>query len=226
MPALPPQPQTLKIRYRWTVGADIDASTTVHYTYTGTAPSNATCATMASDIYANAVTNYGSLFSTAVLLTGVDVTDLTSATSGNGAFVGSTAGTRSGAPLSAETCFLNGLLINRRYRGGKPRTYWPWGVAGDLATPSAWSSTFISNCFTGLVAHNNYILALVVAGTAVANQVSISQYHGFLAVQNPITGRWRNVPTVRSVAIAPDLIAGYALNSKPGSQRRRQQHST
>ena len=226
MPALPNYPQVLRLRYLWTIGIDLSASTTLHYSYTGTAPTNGVCDTLASDIYANAVTHLIPLVQNHNALVGMDVTDLTSDTAGNGNFTGTTAGTRGAEVLPAEVCLLNGLLINRRYRGGKPRSYWPFGVPGDLDTSQQWSSGAISDFFTGLVAHNNYCSSLLESGTQLTQLVSISYYKGFLAVQNPITGRWRNVPTVRSAAITPDPVYGFVPNPKPGSQRRRSLHSS
>lgn len=216
----------LRIDTLFDVGTDDDVSTRTHFTYSGTAPSNATCVTIAHDIYTLAVTNFVPLLGNESNLTGVRVTDLTSPTSGVGQYLTVTAGSRgSGDPLAAEVCALWNLGITRRYRGGKPRAYWPFGIGSDLLSRQAWESASITAFEVGLNAWFGGVQEIVESGTTVVALCSISYYEGFTAVTNPITGRTRDVPKVRSVAIAPDIISLVAINPKPGSQRRRQQHS-
>lgn len=226
MPALPDYPGVLKIETLFTVGTDADVSTRLHALYSGTPPSNATCVTIAHDIFNLAVTNLVPLLANENSLTGVTVTDLTTPTSGVGEYLTTEAGTRgAGDPLPAEVCALDNLQISRRYRGGKPRAYWPFGIGSDILSPSAWESASITAFEVGRNAYTNGIEALSVSGCILGAIVSISYYQGFTSVLNPITGRTRDVPKVRTAAITPDVITGYAINPKPGSQRRRQQHS-
>lgn len=226
MPPLPDQPNILKIRMLWDVGDDLHVSTTFHFAYTGTPPTNATCDTIASDIYTPAVTYLVPLFDALTSLEGVTVQDLTSPTSGVGLHMAHTVGTRAGTVLPASTCVLVNLGIGRRYRGGKPRIYFPFGVAADLSAPQAWSPTAVGDFNSGIGDFFGAVAVISVAGCVMAGTQSISQYHGFTAVQNPITGRWRNVPKPRTVAIAPDPILSILVNPKPGSQRRRNLHGT
>jgi hypothetical protein len=221
MPALPDYPNVLKVRTLFEVGTDATVATTWHFAYTGTAPSNATCTTIAADILAGAVTHLLPAMSGSVNLLGVQVQDLTSATAGFGESLGTHSGTRSGSPLPGSTCVLINQPIDRRYRGGKPRTYWPFGSGADLTDPQAWASAAISDFIDAIQLYLDVILALVVSGTTISDWVSISYYSGFTAVLNPITGRTRDVPKVRSAAIAPDVINTFTVNPKPGSQRRR-----
>jgi hypothetical protein len=221
MPALPPYPNVLKVRTLWTVGADSDVGTTLHFKYTGTAPSDATCTTLATSIYTAADTNLAALVNTANTLDGVQVQDLSSATAGFGEHLTVSDGSRAGEPLPAQTCLLYSSAIARRYRGGKPRTYWCFGSASDVLNPSAWDSSFVSAAQGGLDAYIAAISALSSGGTILGEQVSISYYSGFTAVTNPITGRTRDVPTVRSVAIAPDPVLSNVARGTPATQRRR-----
>lgn len=227
MPALPDYPNVLRVDTDFTVGTDLDVRSRLHYIYSGSAPTDATCVTLATDIYALGVSHLVPLLANENNLSGVAVTDLTTPSSGVGAYLSVTPGTRgAGDPLAAEVAALHNLAISRRYRGGKPRVYWPIGIGSDLTSPSAWDGSSITAFELGL---NDYIIgteALSVSGTSLGALCSISYYQGFTAVTNPITGRTRDVPKVRSVAIAPDVIITLAVNPKPGSQRRRQQHST
>jgi hypothetical protein len=47
-----------------------------------------------------------------------------------------------------------------------------------------------------------------------------------VSAQNPLTLRWRNVPTYRTGTIPVDPVISSSLNPKPGSQRRRNLHSS
>lgn len=221
MPALPAYPNVLKVRTLWLVGADSDIGTTLHFKYSGTAPSDAVCTSIATDIYGEAVSALAPLLNTANNLTGVQVQDLSSSTAGFGEHLTGSDGSRSGEPLPAQTCLLYSSAIARRYRGGKPRTYWPFGSASDVLNPSAWQSAFVSAAQSGLDAYVAFIAALSVSGTILGAQVSISYYEGFTPVTNPVTGRTRDVPTVRSSAIAPDVVLSNIARATPATQRRR-----
>ena len=92
MPPLPDYPHVLKIRTLFLVGADLNVSTTVHFTYSGTAPTDAVCTTIAGDIYTAAVADLVSLIGDENQLHGVQVQDLTSPTSGFGEHIADTLG--------------------------------------------------------------------------------------------------------------------------------------
>lgn len=226
MPALVDYPGVLKVRTHFTIGSDINVVTGLHFTYTGTPPSNATCATIASNIYGNAVTTLQNMMADGTNLVGVDVQDLTTPTSGFGEHLATTAGTRGTDVLPAGVAVLQNFPINRRYRGGKPRAYWPFGKASDLLNPSTWDTAFVAAAEAALGGYFVGIVASGSGGCTIVELVSISYYSGFTAVQNPITGRWRNVPKPRTVAIAPDPVLSVPVNPKPGSQRRRNLHSS
>jgi hypothetical protein len=224
MPALPDYPNVLKVVHRFQSGADADVACSWHFGYTGTAPSNSTCDAIAAAVLAGAVTNFLPVMSDDVQLTGVTVQDLTSATAGAGESLGAHTGTRSGGPLPAAACVLINQPIARRYRGGKPRTYWPFGAAGDVASTQDWVSGSLTDFTAAIQLQLDVILAIVESGTTISDWVSISYYEGFTAVLNPITGRTRDVPKVRTAAIAPDVINTFLVNPKVASQRRRNLH--
>src|ERR1700688_4306783 len=101
MPALIPQPNVLKVRMLWANSADVDIGTSLFFTYSGTAPSNATCGTLAADFEAFGVSDLLGLVSTDVTLTGVEVTDLTSPTAGQGSVGVHHSGSRGSGVLPA-----------------------------------------------------------------------------------------------------------------------------
>jgi hypothetical protein len=159
--------------------------------------------------------------SDSVSLLGIKIVDLTSDTASEGEFLTTHAGTRGSAFLGAGTAALVNMPISRRYRGGKPRSYWPFGVQGDLQTPNTWNSSFLTAVLGGLETYLGGIEGIVEGSTTLGTLVSISYYHGFTAVENPITGRTRDVPLVRTAAITPDVVTGLVPSTKVASQRRR-----
>jgi hypothetical protein len=226
MPTPPAVPGVLRIAWKQTLGSDLDVLTRLFFSYTGTAPSNATCVSIASAAWL-AYSNYLTplLIETAAL-TACDVVDLTSATAGAGEYVATSAGTRSGGILSGGTACLVNASIARRYRGGKPRTYWPFFTSTELSTEQTWNSTALSEFVTQWDDFMTHMLAISESGCVLSENVSISLYEGFVSAENPITHRWRNLPTYRTGAIPVDPILSQNMNPRPASQRRRNLHKT
>jgi len=220
MPALPNVPGVLKYVMDFQTEGDLKSQVVHHFSYTGGPPSGANLVTMANSAIAAANSDFLSVMSDSVLNNGCTITDLTSATANQG--VGTTAGsagTRGTALVSPGTAMVVSHTIARRYRGGHPRTYYPWGVAGDIQTSGVWASAFVTASATAFSSWLTAVLASG-AGCTLAQLVNVSYYAGFQVVTNPITGRSRNVPRVR-VSPVVDTVTGSVGRSKIGSQRRR-----
>jgi len=226
VPPLPAHPGVLKIRTLFTVGEDTKVATALHYTFTGGPLSDATAVAIATAAQGFAASDLAGAVAVGNAIDGVTVQDLTSDTAGYGEHLVTTAGSRGAGVLPAATCVLLNMPIARRYRGGKPRTYWPWGIDSDLASPQEWSPTAIGDFEAIATTYINHLVGISEGGASLTALVSVSDYQGFTAVQNPITGRWRNVPKPRTVAIAPDTVLTFTVNSRPGSQRRRALHGS
>lgn len=222
MPALPAVPSTLRLDFLYDIGSDNKALTRMFFTYTGSAPSNATCDSIA--VAANgfwAATFKGYMCATSKIA-GCTVEDLTSPSSGVGADFTVVTGTRAGTALPANVAALINFKIGRRYRGGKPRIYLPVGADGDQADSQHWLGSFVTNVQTGLTGgFLPAFLGSVYASTTISQHVAVGYYHGFTAVTNPITGRTRDVPTPKAGPITPDPVIAYLMNPIIGSQRRR-----
>jgi hypothetical protein len=204
----------------WFDFTDHSAITRLYVSYTGGPPSPANCATMGANIAASAQTALAALVNNNVTLENVEVTDLTSSMAGQG--VGGTpwAGTRGTAMLGPQVALLGNLTIGRRYRGGKPRNYWPFGVSADVSSAGQWTTTFITASNTALRA---FFSALTTdgAGCTIVGLVNVSYFSGFTNVTNPITGRTHAVPKLRVGGPQQDLVTGVNANPSIGSQRRR-----
>jgi len=220
VPALPPAPNILKIGLRWLDTAGNVAQNRQYWIYSGVAPTPAVCSQIAQDCYGFAVTNLIPLASSDWSLEEVTVTDLSSSTAGAGSYSAATPGTRIGAPLPADAAFMTNEKIARRYRGGKPRTYWPFGTGPDVGNPGFWNTVSLGQLNSGVGAYNAAVQAETSSGTILGQEYSVSFYEGFTAVTNPITGRTRDVPKVRSAAVLDPIIAR-AGNPRIASQRRR-----
>jgi hypothetical protein len=156
-----------------------------------------------------------------VTLTEVIATDLSTLSGARGIWSGSSTGGRSGGALPAGIAVLVDKTIARRYRGGKPRNYLPYGTQTDLNGATGWSSSFQSAFNTSYGNFlSNFPSEAVGTATLVA-EVNVSYYSGFASVQNPVTLRWKNIPKPR-VTPQVDPITSWSMNPNYSSQRRRQ----
>lgn len=227
MPALPDYPNVLRVDYDFQVGEDLAARCRQHCRWSGTTPTNAILTAVAADFVTAFQTNLRSLLSSHNALLSIEVTDLTSPTGASGIDTTGFLGTRGGTALPGMVAALVNQPFARRYRGGKSRTYWPFLVVEDLLTEQHWQAATISEVDTQFQLYADEVVAIAEGGTLLSGGfVSISYYQGFTAVLNPITGRTRDVPKVRTAAIAPDQIAAFNLNARPATQRRRALHSS
>lgn len=221
MPPLPAANKVLQIRFKHSYGTDEDVLSSVHVAYTGTAPTVAEITTFATACGAAWDANMATYMSSAqVSLLQVNVTDLTSDTSAQAEVAAVFPGTLAGDPLTADTCFVIGYEIARRYRGGHSRGYWPFGIYDSILNPQTWTDAAVTdytNAFVGMLAA---IVADGWSGAGTLSQVNVSYFNGFTVVTSPTTHRARNVPTVRETPLI-DPITGVVGRSVIGSQRRR-----
>lgn len=80
---------------------------------------------------------YHSFASITVTVENETYTDISSDTGVEISFSDDTSGTDASALLPASACTLVSWEIARRYRGGHPRTYFPIGTVGSLASDSS-----------------------------------------------------------------------------------------
>jgi hypothetical protein len=218
MPALPAVPNVIRLQLLWTVANDADVSTTLYFQYTGDSPDGSACAGIAEAAYSSlAGLNY--LWIDQVTLTGIRCTDLSASDSGDAVHAAATVGTNSDAFVSAAQALLVNYTINRRYRGGKPRSYFPFGGQGDMSTPDAWSSGFVNSCQTGLEDFFSTVQGTVVDGTTVSNHCNVSYYSGFTVV-TPAGKRAKNVSTLRVTPLVNTVVT-LDVSPRLASQRRR-----
>jgi hypothetical protein len=222
-PPLPDIP-CVRVRLDYTHASGLTAGSRFYLSYSGSAPTGANCTTLATDIANLWVANVEGEFSSDWTLVEVDVLDIATDSGLSGTVAVSHSGTDAGTSAPAQ-CALNVEFdISRRYRGGKPRMYWPPGLAGDLNNDSTWNSAKITSMNTAVVGFFNGIEALSIGAMGTLTHVNLSYYKGFTNITNS-SGRERAVPKYRDTAIH-DNIVGYATKSLVGSQRRRRTSTT
>lgn len=220
MPALPDVDAVIRVRYKFSRGTDIDVLPRAYFSYGGTPPTSAQLVTMATALETTFASQVSNMCTSDVTGTEIELTDLSSSTAATGSYSFSAAGARSGGKLPASACALVNFTIDRRYRGGKPRIYLPFGAETDLTNAQDWGSSFITAVNTSWGDLVAAWTTNVWSGGGTLQQVNVSYYEGFASVQNPVTKRWRNIPTPRS-SVTPDDIVGFGCNTRVGSQRRR-----
>jgi hypothetical protein len=135
----------------------------------------------------------------------VTVLDLNSNTGAEGIGGAAATGTRAGSSIPASNCVVLNHNIARRYRGGHPRTYAPFGANADTATTGTWGGTFLNTCQTNFNAWVAGCLTTSTGGVSLVQYGSVSYFSG---------GHLRGTPVW-------DPILSTTSRSRIGSQRRR-----
>lgn len=142
MPHLPFAQNIFRLRLTGTVGTQNWAS--IQYArFIGPPPTVNDCNTIATSLTTAWQNALASLCSTTVHLRLTEVIDLTSDVTASGSHAQDVPGTRTGISFPNQVCGVVSYKINRRYRGGHPRTYWPVGVQPDTTNGNLWSSSFL-----------------------------------------------------------------------------------
>lgn len=207
MPPLPPVSKVVRVKMVSSIGTDIDAESRLFFTYTGGPPTGPDLTSLATAIRSAWSTNLASLYPSGFGLQAVHVLDLDSTSGLEGVNTTAVSGTRTGSALPAGSAMLINGKIARRYRGGKPRVYIPFGVTSDLSTPSQWGGTWLSNVTSSFTAFITAVKALSEPSIALSDNVNVSYYLNKILRTTP----------------AQDAIISWTANPIPGSQRRRYQ---
>jgi hypothetical protein len=218
MPALPTIPNVLKVSLLWSISSDVDARTGLFFSYSGSAPNNAACSAFATAAF-NAFGAFGEDWDSDTSLIGTEVIDLSSHSGGVGLHSGTVVGNLT-HPISGASSVLVNYQIARRYRGGRPRSYLPWGDQTVIGNRQTWGGTFVAAVTTHVGDAFAGIIGQTSGGTTISQHVNVSYYEGFTVETNPGTGRARNVPNLRSSPLV-DTIVGYSISTRIANQRRR-----
>jgi hypothetical protein len=220
VPALPDVPGVIRCEVDFLVGSDAAALTRWYMAYSGAPFVPGSCAGFAGNLISEAGTILASMMHSDTSVTEARVTDLSSATGDAGSSSTTTAGTRSGAALPASAAVLLNATVGRRWRGGKPRGYWPLGTATDLLTRQTWESASQAAFLSALETVVTHLSGEANGGSVIGAPVNVSYYGPPNRTLTGSTGRVRTVSTVRAIPLV-DAITGYGVNVHVASQRRR-----
>jgi hypothetical protein len=221
MPALPPVPQIIRVDLVHHEAGDLGLSNRYFMGYTGTPPADSDLIQFTAGVAAAWATYLAPLAPGVVTLTNVIATDLSSDTAARGEWTGAHQGSNGGAAVTENTCVLLNFHIRRRYRGGKPRMYAPWGAVTDLLNDQQWLASFTTLVDTSWANFITNTQGILPGGTSVAGQYNVGYYHG---VEPPITlpsGRVKQANKPLPGPIVPDPITSHATSNFLGTQRRR-----
>lgn len=147
MPALPVVPQVCKLNISGTYH-DSTWLNIYHVHYSGSAPSASDILNYLTGIVSPVDTAYAAEMSADCQGTLFEMWDLTTDTGAFNSKVVTIDGVRAGDFNPSNVCMVASQEIARRYRGGHPRKYLPWGTSGTMASGSTrdWDAGFVADC--------------------------------------------------------------------------------
>lgn len=210
----------LGVTLHFDLNGDANVRSKLYFAYTGSPPANADCNTIASAAATAVGAHLAALYSNTINMFEVDVVDLATVNGGVGEWTGAEDGSLTGGVLPVENCLLMNHKISRKYRGGKPRSYFPWGDETKLNSDGrTWASAFLSTVNTDYAAFITAMAIIVGGSTDVAGPVNVSYYQGY----NPptiVNNRAKNHPKLRATPVVDPITASTA-NIVVAAQRRR-----
>jgi hypothetical protein len=206
MPPLPHVPNVVKLVVRGTYH-DTAWINVFHVEYGGGRPTSGNLATFLAGVDIAVGTYWPAEMSVDNEVVGYDVVDLTDDLGASATLSVSHFGSRTGDFNPANVAVCMSHKINRRYRGGHPRTYLSWGTSGTFASGSTkdWDPAFLASVNSNYGAFESSISSITAGSTTFNQSVNVS---------------YRNAGSVRATAVV-DPIVGHTAAARVCSQRRR-----
>lgn len=221
MTPLPPAPNVIKVAHKFDLGEAADCRAHLFVKYSGGPPSAADLTTMATTAAVAWTTDLLGFLSTSYKFNGIEMTDLGSVSGAYGEHLVIATGTEAGSEIGGQASAVLNLVIARRYRGGKPKSFWPLFTASDVNDASSWKAASVSALATAFSSYTTALLGASAGTTTLVELVNVSYYTAPNVVTvSPTTGRATNRSTRRTSPLI-DSVTSSAFSSKIGSQRRR-----
>ena len=221
MTTLPPTPSgVIRIQHLIEVFVSEPVTSRMFFNYTGAAPTVGNLNTLAGDCLTAWNTNMQPLLSNNSALYEIDLQDLASLSGASTKSAQASTGSRAGNPPTVGAAALVKYGIARRYRGGKPKGFWPFGIISDEVEGNQWSPAFVTAVSSGVAAYAAAIAALTIGSTNMGNQCNVSYYHGYLPPTVLPNNRAKNHLAPRGTPVL-DTIVNWTCDARLGSQRRR-----
>lgn len=202
-----------------TSSADTLWANVLHFTYGGTPPSSATCATIAQGIAAAWNNAMAAECPSPTTLQVVSVTDLTSSTAGGGEFLADYPGTRGDDSIPANAAVLISYGVVGRYKGGHPRTYLYCLGNADLQGATNWSTAATAEVQTHW---RNFLIGSLGAGSGgtILSSFCAVRYRGKFLPNSGPPHYYLNSPIVLPIATT-EVFARQQMASQRGRIERR-----
>lgn len=221
MAALPATPEpVIRLKFYHSIDSALLLGNHVDVFYSGSAPSSVDLSVIAADVATAWGANLKGLLSSSGLLAKVGAIDLANPGTVEGEAVVSIAGTRAGNIPTLASALVQVFHPAVRYRGSRPKTFWPFGTVNDVSGANTWTSGFTTTAAADLDAFLEELLGVTSGEATLSAPAYVKYYHKSTVVVNPTTGRARNVPTVLTPPQVYDVIS-WSLQTQLGSQRKR-----
>jgi hypothetical protein len=209
---LPPVPNVLKAVVEGVTSFAKNWVTIFHFLYSGGAPSIAILEAFATGIGTEYALNFMPLAPPSTVMSGCELTDLSSDAMPSVFVANTTAGTSTADKLPANCATLISSHIARRYRGGHPRNYLYIGTDENLLNESEWNPSFVTTVNNAFSVFMGALLGSTSGGTTLTEHVNVSYFGGA-----PTVG---GVSQRRAVPVVDNILT---TNTSPmvASQRRR-----
>jgi hypothetical protein len=219
--ALPVVPGVLKVVHKFLFNDTTLAVVRAYENYTGIPPLVSDLLVLGGLLGPAFTTDVAPVMSPNLQYSSVELTDLSSSTGAaiEFPFTGRP-GLEVGNDLPAAACVLLDFGITRRYRGGKPKQFPPLLTGSDLLTDQTWQVASLTGATNSWIDFLDVIPLNPWPGAGVITLANVSYYEGFTAVENVITGRWRNVPKPRVTPLV-DLVQSISASPQVHFQTRR-----
>lgn len=198
---------------------DADVRTRFDMAYGGGPPSTAGLVSIAAEVNSAFGTHLAAMLSSSDALTETECVDLANPGTPAGVSPGPVDGSRSGTQVPLGVTALVNFTPARRYRGGKPKIFAPFGTDADVNNPDSWTSTFTAAMDAAWAAFIGELVGVTVGGVTLGSQVYVSYFSGKEDNPNP-NSRLRFTPTPRVTPVIYDIVS-HATSQIFGSQRRR-----
>lgn len=217
---LNPVPNVLKCFLEgWTDNTDKQKwGNVLHFEYSGSAPTNAQCATMAGTIATAWGAHMAAECPSPTQLTSVTLTDLTSTSAGEGQWLGTSAGTRGDDSIPANAAVLISYPSALRYKGGHPRTYLYILGNADLTGSGQW--TPLGEVESHWQAFLTACLAAGTGGTVISQFCSVRYKGKFLPNGGP-PHYYLDTPIVNVIPIGEAVAQAEIASQKRRVGRRK-----
>lgn len=220
MPPLPSPGKVIRTALKFSWGSGETGGTRFYIGYSSSPPTAANLNTYVGEVASLVNSDLAPLISEGISLIEVTAADLESTSGAEATNTVSDPGTRAGAALPMNVCAVVDYIIGRHYRGGKPRGYWPFGIASDMASDQTWDGTLISAVNSAFGTWMAAILAYSGDSITKTNHLNVGYYQG---VNTPTTLPSGRVKQSSKLLTTPnvDQVTTHQMRTIIGSQRRR-----